>query len=621
MKATARRNVICAWSALGTGVALLACSGAKFEADVERASGSTDGGDVVGDATFEDVRTVVVGPPQYDAGAEDDATSGDGEADAPTGDGASASCGADASTQYCGAGVGCVDTTSSPTNCNTCGNACPVPANGTATCVASTCGIACDSGHFLCDSTCHSDNAPPTDACVVTEQFGVFVAPGGTGTGTRAAPFGSIQAGLAAAQTQGLGRVYVCGGTLAGAVAFTASSAAVTVYGGFQCGSWTYAPTTQHVVVAPPSGVPLTFNGSAAAIAIENIEFDAANATGFDAHGNGNSSIAAFAVNATNVSLVGVTLKAGNGVSAGAAAAPASNYGGGATAPSGEGPALLDAGVTTPGSITCTDGTSSRGGGGGESAAAAGGVLAGGIGSSVPATTPSPSTPLLDGAGGAAGTTTAGCGNGYSGANGAANPAVAGAATWGTLTSSGWTPTGGSNGSNGNPGQGGGGGGGSTPAPAGGSGGSGGCGGTGGLAGVGGGSSFALLSLNSTIALTGSCTLSAGNAGAGGGGGNGENGQNGGAQGLSSCSGGYGGNGAGGGGGGGGAAGVSAGIGYVGTSTPTADSTTSYALGTVSGASGGGAGGNGGTTIEGSGPAGNAGGTGIAGKSQDVLPL
>ena len=172
---------------------------------------------------------------------------------------------------------------------------------------------------------------------MVTEQFGVFVAPGGTGTGTRAAPFGSIQAGLTAAQTQGLGRVYVCGGTLTGAVSFTSSSAAVTVYGGFQCSNWSYAPTTQHVVVAPTSGIPLSFNGSSAAITIENVEFDAANTSGTDAHGNGNSSIAAFAVNATNVSLVGVTLKAGNAVNGTNGGAPGSNYGGGNTAPSGKG--------------------------------------------------------------------------------------------------------------------------------------------------------------------------------------------------------------------------------------------------------------------------------------------
>ncbi len=668
--ATMRRGIL-ALGSVGVGLAATA-----FAACGGNAVGVCDFGECTQISLLdggEDATSSLDAPNANEGSANEEGGAEDGNADAPLF--LDASCGADASTQYCGPTVGCVDTTSSPTNCNACGNACPAPANATATCIAGTCGIACDStfvqcpqttqcvdpndpahcgatctvcpspaggngaascpsgsctltcnsGYFLCDSTCHSDNAPPTDACVVTEQFGVFVAPGGTGTGTRAAPFGSIQAGLAAAQTQGLGRVYVCGGTLAGAVAFTASSAAVTVYGGFQCGSWTYAPTTQHVVVAPPSGVPLTFNGSAAAIAIENIEFDAANATGFDAHGNGNSSIAAFAVNATNVSLVGVTLKAGNGVSAGAAAAPASNYGGGATAPSGEGPALLDAGTTTPGSITCADGTSSKGGGGGESSAATGGVASGGPGVWTPPGTTSPSTGF-DGAGGAAGTGATSsdqCRSGDPGANGAAaTTAASGAGTWGTLTASGWSPTAGTNGTNGNPGQGGGGGGGATiPVVSGGSGGAGGCGGTGGLAGVGGGSSFALLALNSAISLTASCSLSAGNAGAGGGGSSGENGQNGGGPGLSTCSGGYGGNGAGGGGGGGGAAGVSAGIGYVGTTAPTPDTTTTYALGAVSGASGGGAGGNAGTNADGTGNNGPAGGTGIAGKSQDVLPL
>jgi len=484
------------------------------------ATSTAPDGNVLGDAGDD-------GTPGQD-GNSDDGNVGDAPADTNLPDGAPF-CGLDASTEFCGEDAGCVDTTSSADHCSSCSNACPVPANGSATCVASTCGLACNNGFVLCESTCHADNGPPSDPCVVTEQFGVFVAPGGTGTGTRAAPFGSIQAGLTAAQTQGLGRVYVCGGTLTGAVSFTSSSAAVTVYGGFQCSNWSYAPTTQHVVVAPTSGIPLTFNGSSAAIAIENVEFDAVNASGTDAHGNGNSSIAAFAVNATNVSLVGVTLKAGNAVNGTNGGAPGSNYGGGNTAPSGEGPDTGDAGLTIGGAITCTDGTSSKGGSGGESSTAPGGVNSGGPGISTPPATSSSAG--FDGLGGNAGTSvTATCTPGHPGANGTAATAVSGATAWGTLSSSGWTPASGTNGADGDPGQGGGGGGGSTvPDLAGGSGGSGGCAGTGGIAGAGGGSSFALLSLNSAISLTASCVLAAGNAGSGGAGTGGENGQNGGA--------------------------------------------------------------------------------------------
>jgi hypothetical protein len=483
----------------------------------------------------------------------------------------------------------------------------------------------------LCDSTCHNDNNPPTDSCVVTDQFGIFVAPGAgasTPTGTMAAPYGTIQAGINAAKGH-VGRVYVCAGTDTTPVALTSASAAVTVYGGFNCSTWAYSTATEHVIVAPASGVALTMTGVTAAITIENIEFDAVNASGNDTLGNGTSSMAAFAVSTSSVTLSNVTLKAGNAVNAGNAVEgndggvpPSTNYSGGATAPSGEDPALGDAGATTGGTIACTDGTSSKGGLGGEaSTAVPNGVSSGGPGISTPTATGSAG---VDGAGGGAGTSGIdGCGNGHSGANGAPLPAVAGAANWGTLIATGWTPALGSNGVDGDTGQGGGGGGGSTaPALAGGSGGSGGCGGAGGLAGAGGGSSFALLAFDSPISLV-ACTLESGNAGSGAAGSKGQDGQGGGAPGTSAggCGGGFGGNGAGGGGGGGGAAGVSLGVGYVGTS-PTLDVTTNFnGGGMVSGQSGGGNPGTGGTNALGTGTSGNAGGPGIAGEAMKLQSL
>ncbi len=50
---------------------------------------------------------------------------------------------------------GCeVATTSDPDNCDRCGNRCPVPAGGRATCIAGLCGAACPSPQVACGSRC-----------------------------------------------------------------------------------------------------------------------------------------------------------------------------------------------------------------------------------------------------------------------------------------------------------------------------------------------------------------------------------------------------------------------------------------------------------------------------------
>jgi hypothetical protein len=44
----------------------------------------------------------------------------------------------------------CVDTTSNASNCSKCGNVCPAPTHGQATCAGSICGISCNSGFTPC---------------------------------------------------------------------------------------------------------------------------------------------------------------------------------------------------------------------------------------------------------------------------------------------------------------------------------------------------------------------------------------------------------------------------------------------------------------------------------------
>jgi hypothetical protein len=57
----------------------------------------------------------------------------------------------------------CVDLTSDKLNCGTCGNQCPAPSNGSATCVASACGEQCNTGLTLCASQCVSTSSDPTN--------------------------------------------------------------------------------------------------------------------------------------------------------------------------------------------------------------------------------------------------------------------------------------------------------------------------------------------------------------------------------------------------------------------------------------------------------------------------
>ena len=75
------------------------------------------------------------------------------------GAGCSSSCPAAAPTQC---GSTCTDLRSDPSRCGSCGNACPTPMNGTATCSGGRCGSTCAKGFHSCSGACVSSMSTAT---------------------------------------------------------------------------------------------------------------------------------------------------------------------------------------------------------------------------------------------------------------------------------------------------------------------------------------------------------------------------------------------------------------------------------------------------------------------------
>jgi hypothetical protein len=407
----------------------------------------------------------------------------------------------------------------------------------------------------VCDGT----KTPSEDPCVIDVKYGVFVSPLGsdtTGTGSESAPYKTLGRALTVAQGK---RVYAC--ATAGVYDEKVTIAAgATVFGGFDCSTsaWSYLMTRSATVRPMATGVVLTLSG-AARIEVENVAFEARDATEA-----GGSSLAAWANGAASVVLRRVTLVAGSG-KAGAEVVTTPNYTG-AAAPNGNSTTTAMGAAEQSCATICANGVHATGGKGGNGALVA--PAGNGDVGRPPITPPQPA--IATGAGGLGDIGDgSGCGVGKRGSNAPPAAGGVGATRAGTLSASGWAPASGIGGAVGGAGQGGGGGGGGV-APAGlGGGGGGACGGCGGAAGPGGrsgGSSFALLSFMSSVTLD-ACVLTAGLAASGSKGGDGQAGQGGGISGNPNggCSAGGGGTGAQGGGGGGGAGGVSVAVGYIGT--------------------------------------------------------
>ena len=428
-------------------------------------------------------------------------------------------------------------------------------------CEGSACGSSDgggDDGQVL-PQGCDPSKDPKDSIACVDDSIGIFVSASGSDSnaGTKSSPLKTIGAAVGKLTSQH-NRVYVCDGTYAETVKLTGPA---NIFGGFACADWSYAGTLPKVGPAT-SGYALDVESVSGAVVVEDLELDAPSG-----QAPGESSIAVFVTQSTNVLLRRVTAKSGDGAP-GADAVATSNWDEDAgAAPKGND---VDAAVSAgnvggaPCLSVCVNGQASTGGAGGNVAAAG----ADG-GPNIPEN-PTGQIPKHNGIGSTCGVTFPGPGaDGFP-----ADGGTAGAAKSGTLASSGWQVELATSGATGGIGQGGGGGGGGAGPTngAGGGGGCGGCGGAGGAGGGSGGSSFAILGFQSTVTAD-ACTFQAGGGGVGKTGGSAQFGQAGGFAGAAippgsggdGCNGAPGGTGGAGAGGGGGAGGNAIAIGYVGT--------------------------------------------------------
>ncbi len=303
---------------------------------------------------------------------------------------------------------------------------------------------ASEAGPPVCDKSADPKDSP---ACVV-DADGIFVDTAGvdTNAGTKEAPVKTITKAVALAQA-GVGRVYVCVGSYPEMVSLTT---AVSVYGGFACGTYAYSGVLP-VVTAPVGNSALSISG-VTGVSIEDMEFVSPDATGMNASGSGNSSIAAFISTSTGVAIKRSTFMAGAGVAAAAGAATGSAFPGPAPmANPGTAGAAGAGGPAVPNNCTNGSGTSASGEGG----QASGGGSNGTAGSSNPTISPAyPADGNHDGAKG----TNCGSGSAHAGSYGLGGAGGASAPALGVLSATAWAASSGGAGMPGGVGEGGGGG-------------------------------------------------------------------------------------------------------------------------------------------------------------------
>ncbi len=395
-----------------------------------------------------------------------------------------------------------------------------------------------------------SGGGPAVD-CSVDDDCAIFVAPGGTGTGARDNPVGSITDGVVLATSEGKSYVFVCAGEYAETVNVAANETPIVVRGGFDCETWEDGEATK---VAPAAG-QTAFEVNARRTVFDRLSFDVRSSvpTSWSAIGG--------YVTDADATFSRVSITAGD-AKGGSFVEPVPLF----TLPT---PILgTPATANAPGgasSVTCPAGDTTTGGAGATKGVAGTGQTG---------------TPNYPGVGGEGGPTTgaSSCSVANYGVKGADAPAATsglGAKTIGKLVADRWQGETGGVGEDGKAGQGGGGSG-ATSTQHGQGGGTGGCGGRRARGGPAGGSSIGLVSVRSVVRLE-NTTITTGAGGLGGTGPTGQLGRTGANPSPAPsgyCLAGKGGAGAQGGAGGGGAGGISVPVVYTSDSTLAQEDTT-----------------------------------------------
>src|SRR6185369_17270620 len=161
----------------------------------------------------------------------------------------------------------------------------------------------------MCDGTL----SPDVDACVVSDEYGVFVSPTGIDAGadgTQAHPFATVSAALA--HISKIKHVYVCVGDGDYLEPDTLQIPdRVSIYGGFTCvgGTWKYdSATPAHLISSQPIGAMIT--NAKVGVVIQDLRLDAANAP---EDGTGANSFGLMISGSQGVALKRVEIRAGKG--------------------------------------------------------------------------------------------------------------------------------------------------------------------------------------------------------------------------------------------------------------------------------------------------------------------
>jgi len=364
---------------------------------------------------------------------------------------------------------------------------------------------------------CDGSLSPDMDACVISDEYGIFVSPDGddaSADGTQAHPFAKLTSALGSESIANK-HVYVCAADYAEPGILEIPDR-VSIYGGFSCdgGNWKYdSPFPAHLLPASAIGAMIT--DAKVGVVLQDVRLDAQNAP----DGTGANSFGLMIIRSQNIVLKRVEIRAGKGGKGSTGADGPTGLDGIASGAdqNGEAGTCSSPPFSRIGSQAITQQCGSQGGAGGTAQAAVS------------------YSPIQDGAGGYPVTSSNGGGKGgealgqnakpgQPGDNGARGDLGLAAPAVGEFSEAGYNVASGGSGGPGKPGAGGGGGGaslGSTTClgATGGAGGMGGCGGDPGAGGGGGGASVALFSWQSSVSLDG-CNLTASTGGAGGNGGN-----------------------------------------------------------------------------------------------------